>query len=112
MGTSHEEIRLADVPLVEEAGSPQSDEDYRPMSTLQTVQKLIASALDLDPETLDPVRPLEELGIDSLTVMECLFKIEDEFKISIANSDLAVRTLQDIADMVDSLLAAKVAEVS
>lgn len=82
------------------------------MTTLQTVQKLIASELEIDPAVLDPGRPLDELGIDSLSVMECLFKIEDEFKISVAGTSLAMRTLQDIADMVDSLLATRVAEVS
>lgn len=82
------------------------------MTTLEKVRNLIATELDVDPATLDAVRPLDELGIDSLTVMECLFKIEDEFKISVSNSSLAVRTLQDIADMVDSLVASKVAEVS
>ena len=82
------------------------------MTTLQTVQKLIASELDLDPAALDPNRPLQELGIDSLTVMECLFKIEDEFEISVSSSGLAVTTLQDIADMVDALVLAKATEVS
>jgi acyl carrier protein len=81
-------------------------------TTLQAVQKLIAAELELDPAALDPSRPLEELGIDSLSVMECLFKIEDEFKISVAGTSLAVTTLQEIADMVDSLLAMRVAEVS
>ena len=82
------------------------------MTTLQTVQKLLATELELDPAGLDPSRPLDELGIDSLSVMECLFKIEDEFKISVNNTSLAVRTLQDIVDMVDSLLAVRLAEVS
>ena len=83
------------------------------MTTLQTVQKLIASELDLDPAELDPNRPLQELGIDSLTVMECLFKIEDEFKITVNGSNnLAVSTLQDIADMVDALVVAKAPGVS
>lgn len=78
------------------------------MSTLQTVQQLIAGELDLDPATLDPNLPLQDLGIDSLTVMECLFKIEDEFKISVSDtSNLTVSTLQDIANMVDALVAAK-----
>lgn len=76
-------------------------------TTLQTVQKLIAGELDLDPAALDPSRPLQELGIDSLTVMECLFKIEDEFKINVEGSNLAVSTLQDIADLVDTLVRAK-----
>ena len=82
------------------------------MTTLQTVQKIIASELDLDPAALDPNRPLQELGIDSLTVMECLFKIEDEFEISVSSSGIAVTTLQDIADMVDALVLAKATEVS
>lgn len=82
------------------------------MTTLQTVQKIIASELDVDPAELDPGRPLQELGVDSLTVMECLFKIEDEFKISVDSSGLAVSTLQDIADMVDALVLAKAPEVS
>jgi acyl carrier protein len=82
------------------------------MTTLQTVQKIVATELDVDPTELDPARPLQELGVDSLTVMECLFKIEDEFKISVDSSGLAVRTLQDIADLVDTLVLAKAPEVS
>lgn len=82
------------------------------MTTLQTVQRIIAAELDVDPAELDPARPLQELGVDSLTVMECLFKIEDEFKISVDSSGLAVRTLQDIADLVDSLVLAKAPGVS
>ncbi|NBS56308.1 MAG: acyl carrier protein [Betaproteobacteria bacterium] len=82
------------------------------MNTLQTVQRIIAAELDVDPAELDPSRPLQELGVDSLAVMECLFKIEDEFKISVDSSGLAVSTLQDIADLVDSLVLAKAPEVS
>ena len=82
------------------------------MTTLQTVQKIIAAELDVDPAELDPSRPLQELGVDSLTVMECLFKIEDEFKISVDSSGLAVRTLQDSSDLVDTLVHAKAPEVS
>ncbi len=82
------------------------------MNTLQTVQKIIAAELDVDPAELDPARPLQELGVDSLTIMECLFKIEDEFKISVDSTGLSVSTLKDIADMVDALVLAKAPEVS
>lgn len=84
----------------------------RPVNTLQTVQQLLAKELDVDPAVLDPARPLDELGIDSLTVTECLFKLEDAFEITVANSDAAVGNLQDIADMVDRLVAAKRATAS
>jgi acyl carrier protein len=77
------------------------------MKTLQTVQQLLAGELSLPVESLDPVLPLDELGIDSLTLIECMFKLEDKFGISVATSEINVNTLQDIADMVDRLVAEK-----
>lgn len=77
------------------------------MTTLQTIQQLLAGELSLDIDTLDPARPLDELGIDSLAVIECMFKLEDKFGISVANDDANARTLQDIANLVDKLVADK-----
>lgn len=77
------------------------------MTTLQTIQELLAGELSLDIDTLDPARPLDELGIDSLAVIECMFKLEDKFGISVANHDANATTLQDIADLVDKLVADK-----
>ena len=77
------------------------------MTTLHTIQQLLASELSLDIASLDPARPLEELGIDSLAVIECMFKLEDQFGISVANHDANAKTLQDIADLVDRLVAEK-----
>ena len=77
------------------------------MTTLHTIQQLLASELSLDIDSLDPARPLEELGIDSLAVIECMFKLEDKFGISVANHDANAKTLQDIANLVDRLVAEK-----
>ena len=60
----------------------------------------------------DPGTSLGELGIDSLTLTECMFKIEDRFGITVSNSDTNVKTLKDIADMVDRLVAEKHVEAS
>jgi acyl carrier protein len=77
------------------------------MTTLHTIQQLLAGELSLPSDNLDPARPLDELGIDSLAVIECMFKLEDKFGISIANHDANAKTLQDIADLVDRLVAEK-----
>ena len=77
------------------------------MTTLQTIQQMLANELSLDASALDPTRPLADLGFDSLAVIECMFKLEDKFAISVANDDANARTLQDLADLVDRLLAAK-----
>ena len=75
------------------------------MDTLTTVQQLIAAEADLKPEDLPPGRLLEELGVDSLSVLMVAFKIEDRFGVKMPDERVPLRTLQDIADLVDRLVA-------
>ena len=75
------------------------------MDTLTTVQQLIAAEADLKLEDLAPGRPLEELGVDSLSVLMVAFKIEDTFGVKMPEERVPFRTLQDIADLVDRLVA-------
>ena len=77
------------------------------MNTLRMIQESLADDLALDIARLDPAKPLYELGIDSLALIECMFKLEDRFGISVASEEMKVNTLQDIATMVDRLLAEK-----
>ena len=77
------------------------------MDTLETVRQLIASAADVRVEDLEAERPLEELGVDSLTVLEVMFKIEDAFGVKMPDERVPIRTLKDIADLVDRLVAEK-----
>jgi acyl carrier protein len=74
------------------------------VDTLSTVQQLIAAEADLPPESLDPKRPLEELNVDSLTVLEVMMKIEDTFGIKMLEERVPLKTIQDIADFVDRLV--------
>ena len=75
------------------------------MSTLAVIQQLIAVAAEVPLESLDPNRPLQELNVDSLTVLEEMFDIEDKFNIKMPEERVPIRTLQDIADLVDRLVA-------
>jgi acyl carrier protein len=75
------------------------------MNTLQTVQKMLAEELEMDIAKLDAARPLEELGVDSLAVIEFIFKLEDRFHIRMTDERTPIRTIQDIADLVDRLMA-------
>jgi acyl carrier protein len=75
------------------------------MGTLASVQKLIAAELDLVVSDLDPARSLEELGVDSLGVIEVMFKLEDEFNIKMPDERVPIKTVQDIADLVDRLVS-------
>ena len=75
------------------------------MNTYDRLVRIVASEFKLPPETLQPEARLDELGIDSLSVMELLFKIEDEFDIRVPNDELALVTLGDVVSYVDSLIA-------
>jgi acyl carrier protein len=75
------------------------------VSTVKVIQELIAASAELPIETLDPNRPLEDLKVDSLTVLEVMYEIEDKFKIKMPEERVPIRTLQDIAELVDRLVA-------
>lgn len=74
------------------------------MNTLPAVQRILADQTGIGVNELQPSRPLEELGIDSLAVTETMFLLEDEFSIQMPGGQVPLRTIQDIADLVDRLV--------
>lgn len=75
------------------------------MSTLQTIQRMMAEQFELEEEKLTPDADLESLGLDSLSVIEFMFNIEDEFSIKLPDERVELKTIQDIAGVVDRLVA-------
>jgi acyl carrier protein len=78
------------------------------------VAVLKAQARNPLPE-LSPQTQLQELGLDSLELMEFVFAVEDRFKLRIPDSRLDPRqldiTLGDIAQAIDEVLVAGAAPV-
>jgi acyl carrier protein len=76
------------------------------MDTLSRIKALAVKELALDPAKMDPAAPLETLGIDSLTFIEFMFKVEDEFGVKVSDEDLrAIKCLADLERHVASSLA-------
>ena len=71
------------------------------------VAKLLAERLDLDIATVQPTTELAVLGADSLTVIELIFDLEDEFQIKIGDERPNLVVVQDIADHIDGYLKLK-----
>jgi acyl carrier protein len=76
-------------------------------SILPRVQHLLRDHFDLATEKLLPDQCLTDLGIDSLAAIEFLFKLEDDFDISLADERGDFRTVADIASIVEKALSAK-----
>ena len=66
------------------------------MSTIETVKKIIAEQLCISTDDIkDDANIIEDLGADSLDVVELLMTFEDEFKVSIPDEKLEeLKTLQ------------------
>ena len=77
------------------------------METLARIKDLAAKEFSIDAGGLDPAAPLDSLGIDSLSFIEFMFKIEEEFGVSVSDEDLkSIKTLADLERHVAAAVAA------
>ena len=79
------------------------------MSSLEEIQALIQKKYGIEPSTLDPHASLREHGIDSLTLVEFLFTVEDHYGISVPEKYSDVDTLAALAAAVDEIRASQTA---
>lgn len=73
--------------------------------TLQQLQQLIVAKFGIDAELLTAERPMSEFGLDSLSLIELLFSIEEELGITIPEERSQVNNLGELAALVDALRA-------
>ena len=75
------------------------------MSSLQTIQRMMVEQFDLKLENLSPDTQLDSLGLDSLSVIEFMFSLEDELKIRLTDERAELKTVGDVASFVDKIIA-------
>lgn len=73
-------------------------------STLEKVRDIIAKQLSIKPETVtDASNIAEDLGADSLDLVEILMALEDEFGISIPDEAIPqIKTIKDVVAFIDA----------
>lgn len=73
------------------------------MSTIDKVKQLIAEQLCISTDDIkDDANVIEDLGADSLDVVELLMSFEDEFKVSIPDEQLEnLKTIPQIVKTID-----------
>lgn len=78
------------------------------MSTLETLQDILVRDYGLPRDRLAPDAALDTLGMDSLSLLELMFKIEDGFNLKIPGDPPSnLRTVRDVVEYIDGLTAGR-----
>jgi len=75
------------------------------MNTLNELKQLIHDMFDIDVAKLKNDAPLADYGIDSLSLAELLFSVEDHFHVDFPDDRQDVNTLTSLAALIDELRA-------
>jgi len=74
------------------------------MTTLARLTDLIHDKFGVERDTIDPDAPFASYNLDSLTVAELMFEIDDAFHVTVPDSAATtVTTLRELAALIDSL---------
>jgi len=76
------------------------------MTTLASLQDTLVKDYKISRELLAPEAPLDSLGIDSLGMLELMFKIEDHFHVKIpGDTPTNLILVRDVVAYIDRLVA-------
>src|SRR5689334_11598840 len=75
------------------------------MTIEERLKAILTSEYKVPAEKLTPDARLDELGVDSLGMIELLFKLEDELHIKIPTDDTQLATFAEVAAFLKRLIA-------
>lgn len=76
------------------------------MNTEETLCKILEKRTNM--KDVDLNKPISELGLDSLDLVEVMLEIEEELGITFSNDEIGeVKTLGEIKNLIDNKLKSK-----
>lgn len=72
------------------------------MATLDTVKEVLESNLDIDPENVTKDAAFDDLGIDSLDMVELICDLEEKCSVDFGEPE-GLTTVGDLVEYIDNL---------
>lgn len=72
------------------------------MATLDTVKEVLESNLDIDPENVTEDATFDDLGIDSLDMVELICDLEEKCGVDFGEPE-GLTTVGDLVEYIDNL---------
>ncbi len=71
---------------------------------LDTLKNILEAQLDVDPATItEETNIIDDLGADSLDIVELMMSVEEEFQITISDSDAHnFKTIGDVVSYIEA----------
>jgi len=86
----------------------QTNSNTESSGTFQKISEILTSKFQVEPGVISPQTLLTELGIDSLSLMEFVFAVEDAFNLRIPEDRLDPREagidLQKLSNVIDEFI--------
>jgi acyl carrier protein len=79
------------------------------VSSYQFLSEVLVEKYNVAAAAVHPEATMAELGLDSLSLTELLFDLEDEYGIEVPDERARFNTLAEAAALVDELIRAKTA---
>jgi acyl carrier protein len=77
------------------------------MQTLELLRQYLQTKASIDPSKVTPEAILEDIGVDSLILIDLMFELEESLNVRVPDVDTRPTTVSELTQLFDSLAAAQ-----
>jgi acyl carrier protein len=75
------------------------------MQTLELLRQYLQNKASIDPAKVTPDARLEDIGVDSLILIDLMFELEESLNVRVPDMDSRPTTVAELIDLFDALSA-------
>jgi acyl carrier protein len=73
------------------------------MQTLELLRHYLQTKASIDPALVTPEAKLEDIGVDSLILIDLMFELEESLNVRVPDVDTRPTTVSELTQLFDSL---------